>query len=99
METGGRSGKAIVPGKPEASLLIQAVLHIDKDLKMPPGEKLSQAEIQSLTEWVLSGAIDPRRDVHQAEEPTTDSWAEEFQKRLDWWSLKPLNACRPTTNS
>lgn len=30
-EKGGDSGPAIVPGKPEASLLIQAVSHVEKD--------------------------------------------------------------------
>src|ERR1044071_1042581 len=33
---GGDSGAAIVPGDATASLLIKAVRHVDKDLKMPP---------------------------------------------------------------
>ncbi len=42
LEGGGR-GTAIVPGKPEDSLLIKAVRHEDPDLKMPPDEKLTSA--------------------------------------------------------
>jgi cytochrome c553 len=58
---GGNTGPAIVPGKPDESLLIQAVRYTDEDLKMPPkGEKLSDAQIADLTEWVRRGAPDPR---------------------------------------
>src|SRR3954469_13083281 len=46
MLTGGKSGPAIVSGKPEESLLIKAVLQGDPKLKMPmAGDKLSDAEI------------------------------------------------------
>src|SRR5215475_5301092 len=37
---GGRSGPAIVPGDPDASLLIQAVRQTSDKLKMPKGGKL-----------------------------------------------------------
>ena len=61
---GGDSGAAIVPGDPGKSLLMQAVLYTDKDLKMPPpkdGEdrKLSDAQIADLSEWVKMGAPIP----------------------------------------
>ena len=39
--TGGDSGPAIVPGKPDESLLIKAVRHEDKKLKMPKGGRSS----------------------------------------------------------
>src|SRR5215217_1618740 len=42
---GGKSGPAIVVGKPEASLLVQATSHTRAGLKMPPGDKLEEAEI------------------------------------------------------
>lgn len=60
---GGVSGPAIVPGKPDDSLLIQAIRYTDEDLKMPPeehGGKLSEPQIADLTEWVRRGAPDPR---------------------------------------
>ena len=60
--TGGDSGPALVPGKPDESLLIKAVRYTDSDLKMPPKTKLSDAEIRVLEEWVKLGAPDPRRD-------------------------------------
>jgi mono/diheme cytochrome c family protein len=60
-QKGGASGQVIVPGKPEESLLIKAIGYKDADLQMPPkGEKLSDAQIAVLTEWVKMGAPDPR---------------------------------------
>src|SRR3954463_8808240 len=45
---GGKRGPAIVPGKPEESLLFQAVKR-EGDLQMPPGKKaLSPEDVASL---------------------------------------------------
>ncbi|MBI5689144.1 MAG: DUF1553 domain-containing protein [Verrucomicrobia bacterium] len=58
---GGNTGAALVPGKPDESLLIQAIRYKDEDLQMPPkGEKLSDQQIADLVEWVRRGAPDPR---------------------------------------
>lgn len=75
---GGDSGPAIVPGKLDDSLLIKAVHYEDPDLEMPPKEKLSDAEVALLEEWVRRGAFDPRQVVSPGAVST------------DWWSLKPL---------
>ena len=77
-ELGGDSGPAIVPGKPEESLLIEAIRWKDEDVQMPPKEKLPEGEIAILVEWVKQGAPDPRVLKGKLEDP------------LDWWSLKPL---------
>ena len=63
---GGDNGPAIVPGKPDESLLIKAVRYADEDLAMPPkkkGGKLSDAQISALEQWVKQGAPDPRAEV------------------------------------
>jgi len=68
---GGNTGPAIVPGNPEKSLLISAVGYKDEDLQMPPkGEKLSDAQIADLTEWVRRGAPDPRTLVAKGSSST-----------------------------
>ena len=54
--TGGSRGPAIVPGKPEASVLIDTLRH-DSDIQMPPGPKLPSSEIRTLTEWIKRGAV------------------------------------------
>src|SRR5471030_1315477 len=56
---GGKSGPALVPGDPEKSLMIQAVLQTRDTLKMPKGGRLKPAEIDALTEWVRAGAMWP----------------------------------------
>src|SRR6185436_17616904 len=53
---GGDTGPALVPGKPEASLLLKAVRWEDPDLKMPPKEKMPAAEADLLKEWISKGA-------------------------------------------
>ncbi len=55
IERGGDSGAVIRAGKPDESLLIQAVRQTG-ELKMPPGKKLSDAEIRDLETWVRNGA-------------------------------------------
>ncbi len=58
---GGNTGPSVVPGKPDESLLIQAIRYKDEDLQMPPkGEKLTDQQIADLTEWVRRGMPDPR---------------------------------------
>lgn len=59
-QTGGDSGSPVVPGKPEASLMIKAVSYTDRDLKMPPDQKLEPEEVAVLKQWIAMGAPDPR---------------------------------------
>ena len=56
---GGESGAAVIPGQPEKSLLIQAVRHLDDDLKMPQDGKLTARQIQKLVRWIEMGAPFP----------------------------------------
>ena len=54
---GGDSGPAIVPGNPDASLLLKAVRHAQGVSKMPrSAAKLSDAEIGAFAEWITMGA-------------------------------------------
>ena len=54
--SGGTLGPALVPGRPDKSLLIAALRH-EGELQMPPGPKLSSKEIAVLTEWIKRGAV------------------------------------------
>ena len=77
-ESGGTNGPAVVPGDPEASLLVRMVRWADEDHRMPPREPLPAEEAGLLEEWVRRGAPDPR----QAVVPVAAAG--------DWWSLRPL---------
>ncbi len=60
VKTGGDSGSSLLtPGKPDESLLLRAVRHADGVEKMPPNEKLKDAEIADLAAWVKRGAPFP----------------------------------------
>ncbi len=59
MLAGGDSGAAIVPGKPNESLLIESVRYSEDSFQMPPEEKLPDAAIANLVRWVERGAPAP----------------------------------------
>jgi len=54
-----KSGAVIVPGKPDASLLLQRVLHTDPARQMPPSyshKSLTAAQKDTLRRWIAEGA-------------------------------------------
>jgi hypothetical protein len=101
---GGDSGPALVPGKPEESLLLLAVKRTHKILEMPPEEKLASRDVATLERWIREGAPWPpspsATDLGPAapREPIGDAWTDPRNpivqlfggQRLDLWSLKPL---------
>jgi hypothetical protein len=83
---GGERGPAVVPGKPEESLLIEAVHY--GSLEMPPAEeggKLPDDEVAILTKWVEMGAPDPR-------EGGGSIGGMSLEKAKSWWAFQPLPA-------
>jgi hypothetical protein len=87
LEGGGR-GPALVPGHPEKSLLIKAIGHGDKDLKMPEDKKLPREQIDVLTQWIQMGAPWPG-----AAAPGDGPRKGEFvisDKDRAHWSLQPV---------
>jgi len=81
---GGDTGPAIIPGDLEKSLLIKAVQYHDTDFQMPPKNKLPQAEIAALEQWVKMGAPDPR--THKVTLAKSGMSVEEGR---NFWSYKP----------
>lgn len=58
---GGDRGPAIVPGDTDKSLMLEAILHTDADLKMPPKkDRLPKEVLNDFTVWIRMGAPDPR---------------------------------------
>lgn len=82
MTKGGDGGPALVPGKPEESLLWQ---RIESD-EMPPGKKkLSPEERQIVQQWITQGAK-TRRPEPEKLDPAAD-WTEEERS---FWSFQPV---------
>lgn len=86
---GGGRGTALVPGKPEASLLLRAVSHTDPKLQMPPNSKLTSEQIAALTEWVKRGAPWPSAAKQTA--PSGFS----VKARAGHWAYQPLKKAAP----
>ena len=84
---GGASGPAVVPGDPGKSLLITAVSHAEKSLKMPPKKKLSDEQIADLTRWIQEGAAWPAVEAVK----TIGKSNEKYDKlRKEHWAWQPL---------
>jgi cytochrome c len=60
---GGKDGVVLVPGHPESSLLLKLIRHegpADDPMPMPPNkDKLSDADIATVTAWIKAGAVMP----------------------------------------
>jgi hypothetical protein len=82
---GGKSGKVVVEGKPEESLLIQAIRRTHIRLKMPPVGALKPEEIAALEEWVRRGVPWPEK---KEQIRTTTSSVTPEQKAF--WSFVPV---------
>jgi cytochrome c553 len=87
---GGDRGPAVAPGKPDESLIVQAVRFKEKP-KMPPTGKLDDREIQTLTRWVAMGAPWPKTTVLAA--PVGEFRITDQQRKF--WSFQPVKATEP----
>ena len=88
---GGTSGKAVLPGEPDGSLLITAVLYDKEDLQMPPEEKLADNDIQTLVAWVKRGAPGPRDDLPETEFSRLGNQDYLFKKAATHWAFQPVS--------
>ena len=80
IRAGGDSGPAVVPGRPDESLLIQAIERKGEVEPMPPKGKLPDEAIADLRRWIERGAVDPR-DTSETSRSRADA---------DRWSLRPI---------
>ena len=86
---GGETGPAVVPGKPDESLLVNAINY--EGPEMPPTGKLAPEKVAILTRWILLGAPWPRNRAT----PASTSSATASQSKLTaaaraFWSLQPV---------
>jgi hypothetical protein len=89
---GGDTGPAAVPGKPEKSLLIQAVRYKDKP-QMPPKGKLPDRDIAVLTRWVKMGLPWP---AAQATKPAPKGGKFHItEEQRKFWSFQPVRRVKP----
>ncbi len=94
--TGGRKGPAVVPGRPEKSLLIERVCASDEGERMPPdGPTLSAEQVAVLRAWIRNGAKGPAKE--RPEEDPREHWAFQPIRRppipsaQDGWAANPVD--------
>jgi cytochrome c553 len=88
---GGDTGPAAVVGKPDDSLLIQAVRQ-SGDLKMPPKDKLKDREIETLARWVKIGLPWPEGAVLK---PPSDRKFVITDEQRRFWAWQPVHVVPP----
>ncbi len=84
MRAGGDSGPAVVPGKPEQSLILDALRY--QSFEMPPSGKLDETVIAKFEQWIKGGAVDPRESIAPASTPLQVDWDEATQH----WAFQPI---------
>ena len=85
---GGDSGPSIVPGRPDESLLVEAIRY--ESLEMPPRSKMPEAEINIFVEWIQMGAPWPDDlKITDAAPAAADEFPLE-QRRSSHWAWQPL---------
>ena len=81
---GGEMGAAVIPGKPDQSLLLSALKY--EDLEMPPDGQLSASVIADFERWIQLGLPDPRtRPDSESKSP-----AARQLPGANLWSIQPL---------
>ncbi|MGD9719874.1 MAG: PSD1 and planctomycete cytochrome C domain-containing protein [Pirellulales bacterium] len=93
---GGDTSAAVVPGKPDESLLVDAIRYGDT-YQMPPKSQLPAEDIATLVEWVRLGAPWGAETAPAAAAATGQGTAGEFNlaERAKHWSFQPIIATQP----
>ncbi|MEZ6132382.1 MAG: DUF1549 domain-containing protein [Planctomycetaceae bacterium] len=83
LQTGGDSGAAIVPGRPDESLLLQRLVNGE----MPPDKSklLSPKEVRVIREWIAAGAGTVRPEPEQI---TPETFITEEER--SHWAFQPI---------
>ena len=87
---GGDSGPAVVPGKPEDSVLVAAISYTGPE--MPPTGKLPQPKREALTRWVNMGAPWPGAEATDAAPPARKAEYQITEKDRQHWAFQPIKA-------
>ena len=80
---GGDSGKVIIAGKADTSILFRNIGSLENAIMMPPkGPRLSSQQLDLIKNWINQGA----------------SWPDDGSEKsnvLSWWSLQPMKVIAP----
>jgi len=85
---GGESGPVIVPGKPEESVLVEAIQW--KSFEMPPSGKLNDLQVATLTEWIRQGAPMPKDHGVAGGVAVRKTRGVITDEDRQWWAFQPI---------
>jgi len=86
IRAGGDSGAAVVPGKPDQSLLLDAISYDGLFYDMPPSGKLPDEVIADFRKWIEMGAPDPRDG-----EAKSKSGGIDLEAGRKFWAFQPVS--------
>ena len=89
---GGVSGPVLVPGKPAESRLMKVLSYTDPLVQMPPSGKLPDALLADFSQWIASGAADPRVSAPALAAASPQYKGMSLEEGRKWWSLQPVAA-------
>ncbi len=92
---GGDAGPVIVPGDPDASLLIEAVRYTDPDVQMPPKKRLDPEQVAALEKWVALGAPWPDEPVPTGEKKLGPKHFDLEARKAEHWCWQPVADAPP----
>ena len=93
---GGDTRPAVVPGEPDESLLIRAVEYLDEP-KMPPKQKLPDADIAKLRDWIAMGAPWPESSIPPSAvgDGLVPTGFKVTPQQQNWWAFQPVKVTVP----
>lgn len=89
------SEEVVVPGEAARSFLLKTLTHADEPRMPEDGEKLSDAEIASIREWIELGAAYDKPLVEKNDDPTAWTRKQVDAAAREHWSLQPLGKHAP----
>ena len=89
VQRGGSRGSVVVEGRPDQSMLIEALEYTNPNLQMPPAGKLPDEVISDFVQWVALGAPDPR------DAQSVDTAKMDLESGRLHWAFRPLRPVDP----
>ena len=84
-QVGGDSGPAIIPNKPDESLVVLAINHSGEISEMPPTSRLSKQVVSDFEKWIADGAVDPR----EGNSPSPEAAPMDIEAGRKFWAFQP----------
>ena len=89
---GGDTGPALVRGKPDDSLMVEAIRYQESDFQMPPKGKLNDSQINDIETWIKNGAFWPDEPVPELSSAKKRSVFNIEKRRKEHWCWQPITS-------